>query len=169
MEKRELMHRPDDWKAKKDKTSYTLEFKSGERDAVYEVQILRATPGDYVVDSWVSGPLAPLKSNCFGAPTFHLEPGQIAFLGDFVPVWNPKFSGGLRYSDVVHAGFSDTARATLAFPMPELAQRLKPVTWRNRATYSCGAQFVDRTDLPGAEALPYAAPSATATKSTGAP
>lgn len=157
---RDLVYRPKDWKKLGDKTVYGVDARSQDRKASYEVQVIRVTPGDYVVSSTISGMTLSTTSYCFGAPTFHVEAGEVAYLGDFIPFWNVEKADGSKVSTLAWTPRLEETRAALAGKQPALAAAMKPAGFRNKATYACSAIVMDRWDLPGAEELPEAAPAA---------
>jgi hypothetical protein len=150
---RDLVYRPRDWKKKGDKTTYSLSVGSKDRKAPYEVQVLRVTPGDYVLMGSAVGKLAVTNSYCFGAPTFRVGAGDVVYLGDFVPYLDARMSTGAKLNAIAWALHLDDARQVLAGKQASLAGALKPAALRNRATYACLAITMDRWDLPGVEAL----------------
>ena len=151
---RDLVYRPKDWKKTGDKTVYSVDVKSADKKAAYEVQVIRLTPGDYVMNSFAVGPLVPTTTHCFGAPTFHVGEGEVAYLGDFIPYWNVPVATGEKLATLAWAPHPEEARAALAGKQPALAAAMKRATWRNRATYACSAITMTRFDLPGVEAVP---------------
>jgi hypothetical protein len=155
VEQRDLVYQPRDWKKKGDKTTYNLLAPSKDRKAAYEVQVLRVTPGDYVITGTSVGPAVPITtSNCFGAPTFRVGEGEVVYVGDFMPFMDHQLSTGTKHFGMAYASHPDDAKATLQASQPALATSLKPAALRNRATFACSAIIMDRWDLPGAEALP---------------
>lgn len=125
--------------------------------------MLRVTPGDYVIASTAVITKMATTTNCFGAPTFHVEAGEVAYLGDFIPVVDSKSALGVSTSGIAYVRHAEDAQKALAGSQPALAAALKPATFRNKATYACSAITMDRWDLPGVEALPDApAPAETA-------
>ncbi len=154
------MYRPKDWKKTGDKTVYSADVKSGDKKAAYEVQLVRVTPGDYVMNSFSVGALVPVTTNCFGAPTFHVGEGEVVYLGDFIPYWNTPISTGEKLTTLGWAPHTEEARTALAKRQPALAAAMKPAEWRNRATYACSAITMTRFDLPGVAAVPEPAPAA---------
>ena len=159
---RDRVYQPRDWKKKGDKTTYAMTAKSADKKAPYEVQVLRLTAGDYVVDSSATGSLVPATTNCFGAPTFHVGAGETVYLGDFIPYWNVKTANG-AVSTLAWAPHLEEARTALAAAQPTMASAMKAATWRNRATYASAGLTMDRFDLPGVEALPEPALQGTTT------
>lgn len=155
---RDLIYQPKDWKKKGDKTTYAVIAKSADKKAAHEVQVVRVTPGDYVLSSTAVGALQLVGSNCFGAPTFHVGEGEVAYLGDFIPYLNVKRANGEHVSTLAYTAHVDDARRTLATAQPTLAAALKPAAFLNGATYACSAIVMDRWDLPGYASLPPAAP-----------
>jgi hypothetical protein len=151
---RDLVYRPKDWKKKGDKTTYSLNVASKDRKAAYEVQVLRVTPGDYVLMGSAVGKLPVSNSYCFGAPTFHVGEGEVAYLGDFVPYMDARMSSGARLNAIAWTAHPEDARQVLSDRQGVLASALKPATLRNRATFACSAITMDRWDLPEVEALP---------------
>jgi hypothetical protein len=167
---RDLVYRPKDWKKKGDKTTYDLSVGSKDRKVPYEVQVLRITPGDYVLMGTAVGKLPVTTSYCFGAPTFHVGEGEVLYLGDFVPYLDARMSTGAKLNAIAWTAHLEDARQTLASRQASLAGMLKPVTLRNRATYACSAITMDRWDLPGFDALadPEPAPEAQPAVTTAA-
>lgn len=156
VEKRDALYRPRDWKAKGDKTIYDLTINSGDKKSPYEVQVLRVTPGDYVLNAMSVANLPVTTTNCFGAPMVHLEPGQVAYLGDFVPYVNARYADRKRFDGLLFAGQGGDAAKTLALRQPAMAAALMPARWLNRATYGCAGIDMDRYDMPGMPDLPAA-------------
>jgi hypothetical protein len=154
---RDLLYRRKDWKKTGDKTVYDVAAGSADRKAPYEVQVIRVTPGDYVIASTAVVAKIPTASYCFGAPTFHVDPGAVVYLGDFIPVVNGKLRTGETVSTLAYATHIDDARRTLTSSQPALGASLRPARMFNRATYACSAITMDRWDVPGADPLPPAA------------
>jgi hypothetical protein len=159
---RDLVYRPKDWKKTGDKTVYSADVKSGDKKAPYEVQVVRVTPGDYVFSGFSVGPMVPTRTHCFGAPAFHVNAGEVVYLGDFIPYWNVALKDGSKVSTLAWAPHAEEARAALAAKQRALAAAMKPADWRNRATYACSAITMDRWDLPGVAELPEAQQTAAA-------
>jgi len=160
IDKRDIIYRPRDWKAKGDQTTYQLMIGSGDKKAPYEVQVVRVTPGAYVLNAMTAGPLLATSTNCFGAPVVEVKPGEVAYLGDFIPYVNLRTATHGRYDGLVYAGQTGDAATTLATKQPALAGAMRPATWRNQATYGCSAVTMTRFDLNGVEALPAVVPPA---------
>ncbi len=158
MKLRDLAYRPSDWKKTGDTTTYSLTAKSKDKKALYEVQVLRITPGDYVFSSSHAGNLPSSNSYCFGAPVFHVEAGETLYVGDFFPYANVGLADGSWLTGVAWASHIEDARGVLAPNQAALAAALKPAPFNDRATYSCGAVSMDRWDLPGVEDLPELPP-----------
>jgi len=159
MATRDVVYKPRDWKKKGDKTTYGLPIVSGDRTSPYEVQVVRLTAGDYVIDGTGAGPGLPVASNCFGAPTFHVSAGEVVYLGDFTPFWNVKLSDGTRIVALGYSAHIEEARTALATKQAALAAALKPAVVQNRATYGCSAIAMNRWDIPGMPSLPDPAPA----------
>lgn len=151
---RDVMYKPRDWKKKGDLTNYAVSASSADKKAAYEVQVIRLTPGDYVLNATTVGPIVATSSNCFGAPTFRVNEGEIAYLGDFIPFMNAKLSTGDRASVLAWTPKIEDARKTLAVRHANLAEALKPAPLHNGATYGCSAIMMTRWDLPGVAMLP---------------
>ena len=159
MAQRDLVYQPRDWKKKGDKTTYAALARSADKKAAYEIQVLKLTPGDYVITGTSVGPNVPITtSHCFGAPTFSVREGEIVYLGDFLPYMDQKLSTGSKFFGLAYAFHLQDARAALSAKQPALAAELKPAAVRNQATYACSAINMERWDLPGAEALPPVEP-----------
>ena len=164
MAKRDLAYRPKDWKKTGDKTVYGIDVASKEKTAAYEVQVLRVTPGDYVLRSTAVGKLPLTSTYCFGAPVVHVEPGEVAYLGDFVPYMDAPLSTGGKLNALAFTRHVEDARRTHAAQQPALATALKAAPIRNGATFACNGITMDRWDIAGAEALPPAPPPETAAR-----
>jgi hypothetical protein len=155
----DLIYQPRDWKKKGDKTTYYVEVPSGDRKAGLEVQLLKLTPGDYVITSTSFARVA-MSSNCFGAPTFHVGAGDVAYIGDFIPVWGARGADGKKQFGVGYASRIEDARRVLATKQPQLAAAMKAGKVMNGATYACSAITMDRWDINGAENVPALATTA---------
>jgi hypothetical protein len=164
---RDLVYRPKDWKKKGDKTTYDVSVASKDRKAAYELQVLRMTPGDYVLTGTAVGKLPVTNSYCFGAPTFHVGEGEVLYLGDFVPYLDARMSTGAKLQAIAYASHIEDAQKLLSTHQAHLATALKPAALRNRATYACSAITMDRWDLPGTEALPEPEPQPAAATTAG--
>ncbi|MHA6722934.1 hypothetical protein [Sphingomonas sp. RS2018] len=158
-EHRDVVYRPKDWKKQGDKTTYTASLSSRDKKAAYEVQVLKLTPGDYVINSTTVGAVVPTSTNCFGAPTFRVGAGEVVYLGDFVPYMGVKLSRGDTMSGLVPTNHIEDARRTLAGPQPALAGALKPATIRNGATYACSGITMTRWDIAGVPDMPPPPPA----------
>lgn len=158
---RDVVYQPRDWKKKGDNTTYSLIVGSSDRKAPLEVQVIRVTPGDYVIGSTSVGTEPMTKTFCFGAPTFHVAEGKIVYVGDFIPFMNVKLANGDRFADLVHTSHIENTRSALAAKQPELAAALTPALLRNKATFACAGITMDRWDLNGVEALPDPQPKPT--------
>ena len=160
MEKRDLIHRPSDAKKKGDTTTYGFLSNSNDKKVPYEVHVVKLTPGDYVITGTGVGKAPITSSNCFGAPTFTVKAGEVAYLGDFIPYMDVKLSDGKKMFGLAHTSHIEDARKALAGKQPELAAGLQAATLRNGATYACAAITMDRWDVAGADMLePVAAPA----------
>jgi hypothetical protein len=160
----DLVYQPRDWKKQGDRTSYVVSISSGDRKAPYEVEIIRVTAGDYVISSTSVAGFVPTSVNCFGAPVFHVGPGDTAYLGDFLPYFNATLSSGKRITTLAYATHVDDARSALATRQPALAAAMRPADYRNHATFGCAGVMMDRWDLPGVE--PIAPPPSAAAPAT---
>jgi hypothetical protein len=157
---RDLIYQPRDWRRQGDTTTYLLPVASHDRHAQYEVQVLKVTPGDYVIAGEVPANAPVMNSFCFGAPTFHVNAGEVVYLGDFVPYANVRLSSGTHIGTVAYTAHIEDARRSLATQLPALAEAMVPATIRNRATFACAGITMDRMDLPGMEALAAPEPHA---------
>jgi hypothetical protein len=155
---RDVMYQPRDWKKKGDKTTYSLAATSRDKKAPLELQVHRVTAGDYVIasKSVVNAPMT--TTYCFGAPTFAVAPGEVVYVGDFIPFVNATLSNGDKFTDLVRAEHFDGAKAVLGGKQPALAAQMKPAAMRDRATFACAGVTMDRWDLAGVDAMPPAAP-----------
>lgn len=161
---RDLVLQPKNWKKVGDKTTYTLAAPSRDKKATYEVQLLRITPGDYVVDALTAGYTDEPSTLCFGAPTLRIAAGEVVYLGDFAPYENAKRIDGTKVSMLAHTMHPDDARTALAARQPALAAAFRPAAWRNQATYACAGVRMDRWDVDGAPAIEPAAAVQTAAR-----
>ncbi|MDO7836589.1 hypothetical protein Q4610_16200 [Sphingobium sp. HBC34] len=149
---RDLVYQPKDWKKKGDKTTYLTVADSSKGKAPYEVQVVRLTAGDYVISD--TGLMLPMGgSNCFGAPTFHVAEGDVAYIGDFIPVAGARTADGTKFSGTAYAFHPEDARQALAGQQADLAKALKPAKILNAATYACSGTVMTRWDMPGADVV----------------
>ena len=156
-DKQDLVYQPRDWKKIGDKTTYNREIASGDRKAGLEIQVVKLTPGDYVISA-ASFMRQIMSTNCFGAPTFHIAAGQVLYLGDFIPVFGAVGADGKKVFGVGYASRIESARRILAAKQPQLATNMMPAKILNGATYACSAVTMDRWDVAGADALVPSAP-----------
>lgn len=156
---RDLVYQPRDWRRRGDTGTYRITAASVDRRAPLEVQVLRVTPGDYVIAGHAVGRVPVTTSFCFGAPTFRVGAGDILYLGDFVPYMDIALANGDRLSELAYGSNIEDSRRTLASVQPRLAEALQPAQLRNRATYACSAITMSRWDLPGVDALPDPGPA----------
>ncbi len=148
----DLVYQPKDWKARGDQTTYHREVASGDRRAGLEVQVLKLTAGDYVLSgASLVGPI--MSTNCFGAPTFHVAPGEVLYLGDFIPVWGFQGADGKKLFGVGYASRLEDSRRLLSGAQPTIAAVMKPAVIHNQATFACAAVTMDRWDIPGATSV----------------
>jgi len=154
----DLIYKPKGAKKAGDTTTYFLSTASRDRNSPLEVHVVKVTPGDYVLTGTAVGPLLVTTTNCFGAPTFGLRAGEVAYVGDFVPLMKARNSQGQEVNTLAYASHVEDARAVLAAKQPAIAALMKPATLRNGATYACSAITMDRWDLPGIAAAPAASP-----------
>jgi len=155
----DLAYRPRDWKKRGDLTTYGTMVASHDKKASYEVQVLRLTPGDYVLKGLAVGKLPVTASHCFGAPTFHLAAGEVAYLGDFIPYMATPLAAGGKLDALAYASHPDDARRTLALRQPMLAAAMKPATLMNGATFACSGITMTRWDIDGLDTVPAPAPT----------
>jgi hypothetical protein len=147
--KGDLFFQPRDWKKKGDKTTYMLSVLSGDKKAAYELRVIPVTAGDYVLDSTAVGPNpVPVTSNCFGAPMIHVEEGQYAYLGDATPFMGEPLSDGKKYLGMIFSRHFDVARGAMEKLRPDIAAKMVQPPIYNRATYSCAAVTMTRSDWP---------------------
>jgi len=157
-DKGDLIFQPRDWKKKGDKTVYAADVTSADKTSLYELQIVRLTPGSYVIDFDGLGKMNLGTTYCFGAPMFTVKAGEIAYLTDILPV-NMKKPDGKRVIEVGLVRDAAAARAGLATFQPALAERLSEASLKNRATFSCFGTSMTRSDYPGVADVWTAAPA----------
>ncbi|MGH2173914.1 hypothetical protein ACQ1Z4_14475, partial [Enterococcus faecalis] len=73
----DVVYRPRDWKKTGDKTVYAVLAQSADKKQAYEVQLIRVTPGAYVLDGTSVGAAVPVSTNCFGAPVLDVKAGEV--------------------------------------------------------------------------------------------
>ncbi|WP_232834139.1 MULTISPECIES: hypothetical protein [unclassified Sphingomonas] len=149
----DVVYRPRDWKKTGDKTVYAVLAQSADKKQAYEVQLIRVTPGAYVLDGTSVGAAVPVSTNCFGAPVLDVKAGEVAYLGDFAPYMNAPTSDGDKRSALLFSRHIEDARAALATRQPQLAAAMQPARLRNRATYACAGLTMTRWDIAGLEAV----------------
>jgi hypothetical protein len=167
----DLIYQPRNWKKTGDTTSYNRSIVSGDRKAGLEIQVIKLTAGDYVISGAALGPLIA-STNCFGAPTFHVDAGEVLYLGDFIPVSGVTGADGKKLFGLGYASRIEDSRRLLSGAQPTLATALKPAKIENGATFACSAVTMNRWDIAGAEMIAQppadAAPAAAAPSATGA-
>jgi hypothetical protein len=145
----DLFYQPRDWKKKGDHTTYGSEFVSRDKKAAYELQVVKLTPGWYILQTDAVGTVAPNTTNCFGAPAFEVKAGEYAYLTDATPFLGAKLSTGGEHTGMGYARNFDEAKAAMASFQPDAAARMAEARIENRATYSCAGQVMTRLDFPG--------------------
>lgn len=145
----DLFYQPRDWKKKGDHTTYNGEFVSRDKKAAYELQIVKLTPGWYVLQTDAVGTVLPNTTNCFGAPAFEVKAGEYAYLADATPFLDAELATGGRHSGMGYARNFEEAKAALAGFQPDAASRMVEARIENGATYSCAGQVMTRMDFPG--------------------
>ena len=145
----DLFYQPRDWKKKGDRTTYGSEFVSKDKKSAYELQVVKLTPGWYVLQTDAVGTVLPNTTNCFGAPAFEVRAGEYAYLADASPFLGAKLATGGEHSGMGYARNFDEAKAAMAGFQPDAAARMVEARIENRATYSCAGQVMTRMDFPG--------------------
>jgi hypothetical protein len=157
MANRDLDYPPTDPKQSADAITYSTDAESIDRNAAYEVQVLRLTPGDYVIAGSALSRILLVDPHpnfyCMGAPVFHAEGGQTIYIGDFTPFWGAKMSDGGWMYGMGYSRHIEDARMTLRSKQPGLAAAMQQAQMFNRAEFTCVPGLMDRWDLPGLEAL----------------
>lgn len=157
MANRELDYPPTDPTQSGDAITYSTDAESVDRNAAYEVQVLRLTPGDYVIAGSALSRILLVDPHpnfyCMGAPVFHAGGGQTIYIGDFTPFWGAKMSDGGWMYGMGYSRHIEDARTTLTSKQPGLAAAMQQARMFNLARFTCVAGLMDRWDLPGLEAL----------------
>jgi len=116
--------------------TYSVKLASSDKTLAHEFVFQPVSAGDYVLTGVAPGPLnMVLGAFCFGAPTFHVNAGEVVYVGDFTPYMGAKTPAGQRIFAMAYSSHPEAARAFLA-PQPELLAALKPAALQN-ATYGC--------------------------------
>jgi hypothetical protein len=132
---------------------------SVDRQAGYELQVVRLAAGHYVIDGTSVNGAAPAESNCFGAPLLEIPAGQAVYGGDWVPYREVNLGQGRILPDtLVLVSHIDEAKAALRGSQPALAETLQPMAVANGARYECLDPDVvlDRWSLAGVPPPPPA-------------
>lgn len=155
--RRDLAYPASDAARQDDPTTYARLVESIDRNAAYEVQVVRLTPGDYVIAGTAIARISlagtHTNANCFGAPLFHVDAGQTVYLGDFTPFWGVKMSGGGWGYGLGYSRHIEGVRVTLQAKQPALATAMRQAEMVNQAPFTCVGGLMDRLDLPGLEPL----------------
>jgi len=166
--KRDLIYPPRHAKRDGDKTTYflTLTSHSKNKKLPHDVQVVRVTPGDYVLLGADMTPQGILTTDfCLNAPVFHVGAGEAVYFGSLTA---RSFSGKKVRADSVTSVGSVPAvygqqigevRAALA-GQPALLAALKPAEVRNRASFGCAGTTMTAFYVPGAPDLPPPDPAA---------
>lgn len=145
----DLFYQPRDWKKKGDLTTYASEFVSKDKKAAYELQVVKLTPGWYVLQTDAVGAVLPNTTNCFGAPAFEVKAGEYAYLTDVSPFLGARLSTGGAHTGMGYARNFNEAKVAMAGFQPDAAARMVETRIENLATYSCAGQVMTRMDFPG--------------------
>ena len=132
---------------------------STDRQAGYELHLVRLPAGHYVIDGTSVDGSPPAESNCFGAPLIEIPAGQAVYAGDWVPYHKVALGQGKVLPDaLVLVADLERARAALREAQPALAEALQPVAVANGASYACRDPDVvlDRWSLAGVPETPAA-------------
>lgn len=94
-------------------------------------------------------------SFCLGAPRFKLEPGMIAYVGDYEMFGLAKMPDGERRNAMRFSSDLDGARRDLAGAYAQLAEKL--VAWSpvNGATFRCDGDEFTAYAIPGASSAAH--------------
>jgi hypothetical protein len=131
----------------------------GDRQAGYELHLVRLPAGHYVIDGTSVDGNPPAESNCFGAPLIEIPAGQAVYGGDWVPYHKVALGHGKVLPDaLVLVADLERARAALREAQPALAGMLQPAAVANGASYPCRDPDVvlDRWSLAGVAETPPA-------------
>lgn len=154
---RDLAYPASDAVGRDDPTTYSRLIESIDRNAAYEAQVVRLTPGDYVIAGSAIARILLVgthtNANCFGAPLFHVDASQTVYIGDFTPFWGVKLSNGGWGYGLGYSRHIEDARATLQVKQPMLATAMRQAEMFNQAPFTCVGGLMDRWDLPGLEPL----------------
>jgi hypothetical protein len=116
--------------------TYVVKVATSDKTLAHEFVFQPVTAGDYVLTGAAPGSAnMVLGAFCFGAPAFHVSPGEIVYVGDFTPYMGAKTPSGRRIFAMAYSSHPDAAKAFLS-PQPELVAAFKPAALRN-ATYGC--------------------------------
>lgn len=130
---------------------------SVDRQAGYELHVVRLAAGHYVIDGTSVDGRPPAESNCFGAPLIAIPAGQAVYGGDWVPYHAVNLGKGRILPDaLVLVADLERAQATLREARPALAEALQPMAVANGARYACLDPDVvlDRWSLAGVPEAP---------------
>lgn len=167
--KQDVQFQPRDWKKKGDLTTYWVQVPSKDRKATLEYQVLPVTAGDYVLYGAGVGPAKQVVSTyCLGAPTVHVDPGQIVYFGDFTPYMSKPPGGKELVFALAYSSHPEDARQALSV-QEGAAERFRAGDVRNKATFGCAAVNMTAYIVPGAPDFVAPPADAQADAATAAP
>ncbi len=154
LDKRTLETQPKDAKKQGLTTTYAFEVRDKGRKLAVDYAVMVVSAGSYVLGGATADPNTGISDIfCFGAPVFTVKPGEVAYVGDFVPHGITKQALGETHNVLGYRSDLGAARAALA-ARPELATKLAAATLMNGAVYPCyGGRFYAYA-IPGVEPLP---------------
>ncbi|WP_052071665.1 hypothetical protein [Sphingopyxis sp. MWB1] len=152
-DKGDLFYQPRDWKKKGDRTTYFVSVASKDKKAPYELQIVKLTPGWYILQTDSIAKVPANTTNCFGAPAFEVKAGKFNYFTDATPFVDVSLSTGKRFSGMGYARHFEAARGALAQFQPDAEANMVEARIENGATYSCAGQVMTRMDFPGVSDL----------------
>jgi hypothetical protein len=158
--KRDLIFQPRDAKKSGDTTTYWIQVSSGDKTLSADYAVMPVSAGDYVLFGATPGPAKQvLNTFCLGAPSFHVNAGEVVYFGDLSPYMLVKLEDGTRTSAMAYSSHPDDARKAIA-AQPALAPAFRAGELHNQSTYACVGQLMTAYIVPGAPALEPAPPPA---------
>jgi len=154
LDKRMLEARTKDAKKQGLTTTYAFQVRDKGRKLAVDYAVMVVSAGSYVLGGATADPNTGISDIfCFGAPVFTVKPGEIAYVGDFVPHGITRQALGETHNVLGYHSDFGAAQAALA-ARPELASKLVAATLMNGAVYPCyGGRFYAYA-VPGIEPLP---------------
>lgn len=116
------------------------------KNSVQEYVGVAVPAGDYVLSGAFPDSTASRGAFCFGAPAFHVNPGEIVYFGDFTPYFGERSRSGKKVWSIAYSNFTDDA---LAFSRRQISTELPFHSAEIvHVSYSCVGEWMSAYYIP---------------------